>query len=165
MDVSPPVKDESRKRGLRWTNSRASSTIGPHTIGASFSLSAFSKMRKHPIRRGVHWVCKTHGETSSAAVAAMNSRRFVRSSSQLEETGAEHQVSMVVGFSRCVKMLRRKCGAWRGQLWVLNRHSDEPKRMSVLLPESGHSSRAARGQLWANRRHSRLLFNHLVGAG
>src|SRR6516165_9589898 len=98
MDVSPPVKDESRKRGLRWTNSRASSTIGTHTIGASFSLSAFSKMRKHPIRRGVHWVCKTHGETSGAAVAAMNSRRSVRSSSQLEETGAEHQVSMVVGF-------------------------------------------------------------------
>ena len=28
----------------------------------------------------------------------MNSRRFVRSSSQLEETGAEYQVSMVVGF-------------------------------------------------------------------
>jgi hypothetical protein len=26
----------------------------------------------------------------------MNSRRFIRSSSQLEETGAEYQVSMVV---------------------------------------------------------------------
>jgi hypothetical protein len=31
----------------------------------------------------------------------MNSRRFIRSSSQLEETGAEYQVSMVVALSTC----------------------------------------------------------------
>ena len=55
-------------------------------------------MRKHPIRRGVPWARKTRGETSSAAVAAMNSRRFIRSSSQLEETGADYQVSMIVVF-------------------------------------------------------------------
>jgi hypothetical protein len=41
------------------------------------------------------------GGTSSAAVAAMNSRRFIRSSSQLEETSAEYQVSMVVALSTC----------------------------------------------------------------
>jgi hypothetical protein len=31
----------------------------------------------------------------------MNSRRFIRSSSQLEETGAEYRVSMVVALSTC----------------------------------------------------------------
>jgi hypothetical protein len=64
---------------------------------ASRIIGACSKkMPKHPIRRGVPWARKIRGETSSAAVAAMNSRRFIRSSSQLEETGADYQVSMVV---------------------------------------------------------------------
>ena len=41
----------------------------------------------------------------------MNSRRFIRSSSQLEETAAEYQVSMVVALTAGT-MLRCKCGVW-----------------------------------------------------
>ena len=42
--------------------------------------------------------CRFQGDGS---VAAMNSRRFIRSSSQLEERRAKYQVSMVVALSRC----------------------------------------------------------------
>ena len=53
------------------------------------------------------------GETSSAAVAAMNSRRFIRSSSQLEDDGTQSITSRWSSHSLRVQMLRRKCRAWR----------------------------------------------------
>ena len=65
--------------------------------------SAFSKMPKHPIRRGVALGPQNPWRNEQRRSSAINSRRFIRSSSQLEETGAEYQVSMVVGFSRCAK--------------------------------------------------------------
>ena len=43
------------------------------------------------------------GETSSAAVAAMNSRRFIRSSSQLED---DHSVSIIVAPLRAASPMR-----------------------------------------------------------
>ena len=44
-------------------------------------------LERTPSRRRVPCAHERRGETSSAAVAAMNSRRFIRSSSQLEDDG------------------------------------------------------------------------------
>ena len=46
-------------------------------------------MARKPSRRRVPCARERRGETSSAAVAAMNSRRFIRSSSQLEDDGTQ----------------------------------------------------------------------------
>ena len=78
-------------------SSRARAAHRTTQLGLS-GLAAATLPRK-PTRRGVPCAHERRGETSSAAVAAMNSRRFIRSSSQLEETGAEYQVSMVVALT------------------------------------------------------------------
>ena len=90
-------------------SSRACDQIGQY---------CFSSSRPLPLR------CERLGETSNAAAPAMNSRRFIRCSSQLEEAGAEYQVSMVVALgdanaaSQSGEMAHaRRCGS-EGDIWV-----------------------------------------------
>ena len=74
------------------------------------SLANAGKRSRKPIRRGVPCAHERRGETSSAAVAAMNSRRFIRSSSQLEDDGAQSITFRWSSHSLRVQMLRRQCG-------------------------------------------------------
>src|SRR5260370_1506785 len=62
-------------------------------------VGSTTSMARKPTRRRVPCASERRGETSSAALAAMNSRRFIRSSLQLEETGPEYHVSMVVALT------------------------------------------------------------------
>src|SRR5215211_7404820 len=55
--------------------------------------AGYSKPPKKPIRCDFPCACTCLGETSSAAVTAMNSRRFIRSSLQLEDEGTQDTTS------------------------------------------------------------------------
>jgi hypothetical protein len=72
----------------------------------------------------------------------MNSRRFIRSSSQLEETSAEFR-SRWSSHSVRVQILRRKRGAWRRTAMGQSRHFDRLPETSGL-PQSTDINRAAR---------------------
>ncbi|WP_212443521.1 hypothetical protein, partial [Bradyrhizobium sp. AUGA SZCCT0431] len=94
-------------------------------------------------------------ETSSAAVAAMNSRRFIRSSLQLEETDAEYQFSTVValGEVQCCVAKRRDvaCPQW------VNRITLTARRELLLFPDQRTSPiRCVRSES-ANSGHSGTL--------
>src|SRR5260370_38530309 len=69
-------------------------------------VGSTTSMARKPTRRRVPCASERRGETSSAALAAMNSRRFIRSSSLFEDDGTQSITSRLWPHPLRVQMLR-----------------------------------------------------------
>jgi hypothetical protein len=79
------------ERGAWLFDEASEFDAAPHSVGVRLKNGREIEARSvaRAIRRGVPCARKRPGEMSSAALAAMNSRRFIRSSSQLEVDGCK----------------------------------------------------------------------------
>src|SRR5258705_5875499 len=95
-------------------------------------------MARKPTRRRVPCASERRGETSSAALAAMNSRRFIRSSRSLRTTG--RRVSRLdcsrthCGCKCCVA----NAAQWRKTAMGQNRKSSMRANVFRCSPNNGH---------------------------
>src|SRR5260221_13363713 len=116
-----------------------------------------TSMASKPSRRRVPCASERRGETSSAALAAMNSRRFIRSSSLFEDDGTQSITSRLWPHPLRVQMLRVAQDGYG----VIN-GPDDPEIRLPLFPQKrtqvGHRAMSGSCQ-------QATSFDHLVGAG
>src|SRR5258707_661955 len=126
-----------------------------------------TSMARKPTRRRVPCASERRGETSSAAPAAMNSRRFIRSSRSLRTTG--RRVSRLdcgrthCGCKCCVANAAR--GARR--LWIIRVTLTLRRSLPIYPDKQTFLVTVGMSQKCQNRTHAlrqkSFLFDHLVG--
>lgn len=121
--IKSATEDDSRPGG--WENRYSILKFLPSTQPRFRSLSGKtssawlracplpSPTARKPSRRRAPWAPKRGGQPSSAAVPAMNSRRFIRPSSQFEDDEAQSITPRWSSHQLRARMVRRKLSAWR----------------------------------------------------